>query len=78
LGVIRRLKPAARRRHDARLFIGEVDLLLVLRTRLGRLRRPSAGLLAGRLRLASPFGHLGLVLGLLDLDEVRIIDRFPA
>src|SRR6266852_1958223 len=67
LSVVALLEPAARHRHDARLFVGQIDLIGWQRTFRRGLGRLAAGLLAGGLGLRLPRRQLGLMLGLLSL-----------
>jgi hypothetical protein len=60
--------------HDARLGVGEADLVLRTRAGLGGLGRPTAGLFAGALGALFARGELALVLGLLGL-ETRLRTR---
>ena len=69
LGVVALIKPAAGYRHDARLFIRQVDLLFVLDRAAGRGRRTPTGLLAGALLLFGARCQLLLILGLLLLAD---------
>src|SRR3989440_11658236 len=61
LAVISLFKTTTGYRHDARFFIGEVDLIFALRTRRGRFRCASTWLLPGLLFLCRPPGHLLLI-----------------
>ena len=60
-------KPAARPRHDARVFVSQIDLILGLRTLERWCRGSAARLLAARRRLLVPRRQLGAVLGHLPL-----------
>jgi len=51
LSVVALIKAPARHRHDARVLIGEVGLLLAVDSTTGRFGRPPARLLAGPLFL---------------------------
>ena len=64
LRVVALLKAPARCRHDARVRIGEIDLVAGLGTALRRARRLAAGFLAGAPGVVLARGELGLVLGL--------------
>lgn len=60
-------------RHDARSFVREVDLaVLVLRTGLGRLRRTATGILPGLYLLLLASLELLFILGLLHRSENSI------
>jgi hypothetical protein len=63
LSVVALLEPPARHRHDARIFIGQIDLIRRSRSLLGRLRRLASRLLARGCGLRLPRRELGLVLG---------------
>ena len=65
LRVVALIEAAARHRHDARLFVGEIDLIVRPRPLGRRLRRLAAGLLARGRRLGRARRELGLMLGLL-------------
>ena len=64
MGVVALIKPLAGDRHDARLRVGEIDLILVTRATSGRFGVTPTGLLAG-LALRLPPRHLFLIGGLL-------------
>lgn len=64
LGVVALLEAAPGHLHDARVFVGQIDLFVRVRADLRRLRRLAAGFLATGLAL----GQLGLILGLLPLE----------
>ena len=65
LGIVALLEPAACYRHDARLFVGQIDLIRWQRTFHRGVGRLASGLLARGFGLRLPRRELGLVLGLL-------------
>jgi hypothetical protein len=65
LRVVALLKPAARYRHDARVLVGQIDLIAGPGTRRRRGGRLAAGLLAARLGLGLARRDLGFILRLL-------------
>src|SRR5574337_2175799 len=67
LTVVALIKAAAGYLHDARVFVGQINLIVGAWTGLRRLGRLAAGLLAGGLLLGFALGQLGLVLGLFKL-----------
>ena len=71
LGVVGLFEPTARHRHDARLFVGEIDLVGGLRPGFRSLGQLAARLLASLGFLGSATGHLLVVLGLLSLIAFR-------
>ena len=70
LGVVALLESAAGDLHDAGVFVGQIDLVVRARTRLGRLRWLASGLLAGGLFLGLTRGQFGVILGLLPLEAL--------
>jgi hypothetical protein len=68
LCVVGLLEAAAGGGHDARLRVGEADLILGPRAGLGRFGRLAAGLPAGALGTGFALGQLAFVLGLLGLE----------
>ena len=67
LRVVALLEAPARRRHDARVLVGEIGLVLRQRPFNRRRGRLAAGLLAGRGGFGRARGEFGLVLGPLTL-----------
>ncbi len=64
LSVVALVEAAAGHRHNARVFIGQVDLVIGTRPLDRRLGRPAAGLFPARLGLRLPRRELGFVLRL--------------
>ncbi|EXI77104.1 MAG: hypothetical protein AW10_03998 [Candidatus Accumulibacter appositus] len=67
LGVVRLFEATTGDRHDARLFVSQIDLIFVPGSWLWRLWGLAARLLAGRFFLGGTQGHFLVVLGLLAL-----------
>ena len=65
LGVVALIEAAAGHRHDARLLVGQVDLVVGARPLDRRFGRLAAGLFPARLRLRLPRREPGFVLRLL-------------
>jgi hypothetical protein len=78
LSVVALLEAAARSRHDARVRVGEIDLVLRQQPFDSRRGRLAAGLLAGRGGLGRARREFGLVLGpftLVALARLRLDPR---
>ncbi len=69
LRVVALLEAPARRRHDARILVGEIGLVLRQRPFDRRRGRLAAGLLAGRGGFGRARGEFGLVLGPANNDQ---------